>query len=85
MKAVSWKITVGRLKVLRSCQAVFHQDVAALFLEGAEQLVPNNEDASLVLVDVDAVAAVVAAVMRERVRELSGKPRRSMASVWIQY
>lgn len=71
MKAVSWKITVGRLKVLRSrTRPYFNWTFAALFLEGAEQLVPDNEDASVVLVDVDAVAAVVGAVMRGRVHEL---------------
>ena len=45
-------------------------DLVTLTLKAAEQLVPDNEDASVVLVDVDAVAAVVAAVMRGRVHEL---------------
>ena len=52
-----------RLDVLR--QAVF--DPTNLGLKGAEQPIPQNEDAAIVLVEILGVGAVVHSVMRRRI------------------
>jgi hypothetical protein len=73
-------VRLERAEVLR--QPILHP--LRLTLEGPKQPVPDDQDATVVAVEVELIGAVVDAVVRGRVEDELDRRSRPIRSVWIQ-